>query len=61
MCEVLTKYWWENLKEGVDAGHQIILKWLLEKQGAKMRIGFSWLRMRVRLVFGNVVMNVGAL
>jgi hypothetical protein len=44
-----TKFWSENLKgrdhlEDLGVDDTTILKWILEKSGGKMWIGFIWLQ-----------------
>jgi hypothetical protein len=47
------KSWLENLtgrnhSDDLGVNGRIILEWILEKQGGKLRIGFIWLRIGTR-------------
>jgi hypothetical protein len=60
---VLTKFWLENLKEGVysedlNIDEKIILKWILEKQSYMAWIRFIWLRALVLAVLNFCVLQV---
>jgi hypothetical protein len=50
--EVHTKFWHETLKEieqeeDLDVDGRVVLKWILKKQGRKVRTGFIWLRIGI--------------